>query len=108
MPLYALKCLCGNEFEEVARGADRWAIKCPACGKAEVPTNYGETFKPREVADPYMGGVESIRFAVHPSEVEQARRLFPNRTIRSDGSFIIHNRSEAKQLANEWAEKIPG
>lgn len=107
MPTYALKCGCGKQFEEFAHAADRWKIKCPSCGSDNVPTDYQETFPPREVADPYQGGVESLAFGVHPSQVEAARRTFPNRTIRSDGSFIIHNRTEARELAKEWHQKIP-
>ncbi len=96
MPLYACKCpACSNAFTELCHSSQRSALKCPACGNDRVEPDFDQT---RIVTERRFSGAEaeSLTEGFHPDEVEEARQLFPDHTIRDDGTVIYSSRSNVK------------
>lgn len=104
MPLYALKCSCGHGFEEFSKTREPRALPCPKCGATNCEPDFG---KCRIVTERQFAGseCESIREGFHPDEVEEARRTFPDTTIRDDGTVMWSKRSDITKF-NKRREQL--
>lgn len=101
---YAVKCLnCGHAFETACTHADRSKLPCELCKHPRVEPDFGKT---KLVTERRFAGTEceSLQEGFHPSEVNEARQLFPNSTIRDDGTVMYSKRSDQTNFLKRKAE----
>lgn len=91
---YACKCLnCGHTFETACTHAARADLPCERCQHPRVEPDFSKTVVRTERR--FAGSeCESLTEGFHPDEVEEARREFPDTTIRDDGTVMWSKRSD--------------
>lgn len=100
MPMYEFKCRkCGNHDSVVRPMAESEKLHtCPKCGYV--------MFRDWAAEQGGRGHAEAATFysdslGVHPSQVEEARKRFPNRTFLDDGRMAIKDYQEYKAVLKE-------
>lgn len=102
MPLYELKCPCGQAFEVVCKHHERDAQPCPRCGKAKA-----EPLVSRIVTERRFAGEESqsLMEGCHPRDVLAQRQLYGD-TVNIDdrGDFSFDGRNQYKRFKKKQRE----
>jgi putative FmdB family regulatory protein len=96
MPVYAYKCKqCGEEQTDVrAVKARNRPAKC-RCGGRAIRALALET--PKSERD-YASPILSDAMGVHPSQVDEHRRRFPDIPMTDDGRVVIRNKAEGRRI----------
>lgn len=109
MPSYVYYCPdCNNQELVVKPMADAArAENCPVCG-VEMTKDVAANM-PRVHADSYRRPIHSDALAIHPSQVEEHQRLYPDVPLDSECRPILSNyKQHEKYMEGRGVYKRPG
>jgi putative FmdB family regulatory protein len=112
MPMYQLKCsgcqFSGEVFAKVTELDSKGRVLCPECGERAEQDWSKKTVSAGGAALSFHGGRQhSMTEAFHPSEVQEAREMFGERSgacIQNDGTVQFANRADQKAYMKRKAE----
>lgn len=102
MPVYELKCKCGESFEVVCPFDKRDAQPCPACGKAKAEPQVSRIVTERRFAGEES---QSLKEGCHPRDVLAQRQLYGDTAnISDEGDFSFDGRNQYKRFTKKKRE----
>jgi putative FmdB family regulatory protein len=110
MPTYVYKCKeCGKGPVEVTKSmADSDRIEhCPECHR-ELTRSYAAEHSGNVDGREYATPLASDSLAMHPEQIPEHRKRFPNIDIMPDGRPVFHNvREHSRYLKAIGWDKMP-
>lgn len=106
MPRYCYVCPdCGATVEQ-HRSMRRRNVS-PSCGcGCRMERDLGSELSGTDTQD-YDHEILSDRMGVHPSQVAEHRRMFPNIPMNDQGQIVVRNGAEERRINRELAKVWP-
>lgn len=99
MPIYSYLCTCGKSFDEPRSIGDRERPAMCPCGLMAHQDKVG-SMKPHTDMG-YQKEILSDALGVHPCQIAEAQRRFPNHRFHPDGRMILGSHQERKKVMKE-------
>lgn len=101
MPVYAFQCLSCGEKNELVRSVEARGepSPCPVCTLPMERDIRGEYVHSTDQG--YQRPIYSEAAGVHPSQVQEAKRHFPDHEFTPDGRMVFRSHAQRKRQLRE-------